>query len=657
MRRPTTLLAVTIGAVIAMLAPAGALALGAPDYLRPLNLRVAGSEGWQTVNDFRLDWELSAPLAGTPPPTMVHYRIYDASGAVATPLIRVAWSGNELQHVQVPLGPGLYTAEVWLGGAAGEGPAATAMLRFDNGRPTAPALAGPAAWLGRGVAAAISVKPPTGQQPPSGIRGYAASVDRAGLGLPCSRPALCDEEEIDLPAAGGAIPLGVLPEGINFAHVATVSGSGVSSPPEHLVVRVDASPPQVELGDIPAGWANGPVRIAATATDRLSGMAAAGPAGPITALAVDGEAPTVSAGPVVETTVSGDGVHRIEFWARDAAGNSGDGKAGSAAPSAALVRIDTTAPEVSFAASQDRSEPERIEATVDDQLSGPSATRGSIEVRPAGSRRQFERIPTAVTAGKLVGRWDSEAYPPGSYEFRATGYDAAGNQGSGDRRAGGAPMVLANPLKAAALLRYGLGNRRLLRLPYGRRATISGQLRSASGRSLAGRPVELTESFGPGATPARRTITVVTGQDGAFLARLGRGPSRRVAARFPGDATLVSAAGPQLSLRVPSAVRIRSSAPTAAVGGRPIVFSGRVGCLGAAIPAGIAVELQFRLGGSPWREFRTVQSDRHGRFHYPYAFSDDDSRGVAFQFRAYVPRQRGWPYEPAPSRPVAVTGR
>ena len=60
--------------------------------------------------------------------------------------------------------------------------------------------------------------------------------------------------------------------------------------------------------------------------------------------------------------------------------------------------------------------------------------------------------------------------------------------------------------------------------------------------------------------------------------------------------------------------------------------------------------MQFRLAGMPWSEFRTVRTDRHGRFRYAYRFSDDDSRGVRFQFRAYAPAQAGWPYEPAGSR-------
>jgi hypothetical protein len=105
-------------------------------------------------------------------------------------------------------------------------------------------------------------------------------------------------------------------------------------------------------------------------------------------------------------------------------------------------------------------------------------------------------------------------------------------------------------------------------------------------------------------------------------------------------------------------VRMHASSSTARIGGAPVVFSGGVGDLGAPIPTGgRPVELQFRFPGSEWSEFRTVQTDAHGHFRYPYSFSDDDSRGIRFQFRAFAPAQDGWPYEPAFSRPVFVSGR
>ena len=63
------------------------------------------------------------------------------------------------------------------------------------------------------------------------------------------------------------------------------------------------------------------------------------------------------------------------------------------------------------------------------------------------------------------------------------------------------------------------------------------------------------------------------------------------------------------------------------------------------------------MAGLAWSEFRTVQTDRRGRFSYRYAFADDDSRGVRFQFRAHLPAQEHWPYEPGSSRAIVVSGR
>jgi hypothetical protein len=102
---------------------------------------------------------------------------------------------------------------------------------------------------------------------------------------------------------------------------------------------------------------------------------------------------------------------------------------------------------------------------------------------------------------------------------------------------------------------------------------------------------------------------------------------------------------------------MHASATSARIGGRPVVFSGKVERAGTTIPPdGKAVQLQFRVGRLPWTEFRTVQTDARGRFRYAYAFTDDDSLGVDFEFRALAPSQSGWPYEPAASRPIVVRG-
>ena len=382
-------------------------------------------------------------------------------------------------------------------------------------------------------------------------------------------------------------------------------------------------------------------------------------------------------------SVAGEGSHQVVFWARDAVGNAGDGSLPFAHPETATVRIDETAPVVRFAAA-DPDDPERIEAIVGDALSGPSADRGEIALRPAGTTGRFEPLSTAVERGRLVARWSSDDFPHGAYEFRATGFDAAGNSAT-NRDGGGATFVLQNPVKREAKVAFGFGAAALVyprcaradghrrcrsatvrsfakrppnrTVPCCHGAVVGGRLLDAVGNPLAGQAVEVVETFAPGSRTRTRGTPLTTDADGYFHARLAPGPSRVVEARFAGTRHLTRAAGRSLRLRVRAAVRMKASTSRVLVGGAPVVFTGRIAHPDAPIPTrGLPVEFEFRLPGMPWTEFRTVQSDAAGRFSYPYSFNDDDSPGVRFLFRAFVPATGNWAFAPASSRPLAVTG-
>jgi hypothetical protein len=553
-------------------------------------------------------------------------------------------------------------AAVWLGEAWGRvGPAASVTLRFDDTAPTAPAPEAPDDWIAAAEPALLRIGHPDAPLPLSGLRGYAISTDGGGGSSPCASTTLCTVAETDLRggADGDAISLGSLPEGLTVARVVAVSGAGVASPVATASFRVDATAPVVHLTGVPIGWARGPVRVEARATDSLSGMGADGPAGPFTAIAIDGGAPRTAPGDSAVAVVAGSGAHRVACFARDAAGNATDGAAGAPEPEIAIVRIDEIPPAVQFTAAQDPAEPERIEALVADGLSGPSRSQGEIAIRQVGSKAAFQPLPTQVLDGKLETIWDSDSFPPGKYEFRATGYDAAGNSAAGATRVRGGRMILVNPLKTPTAIEAGFHSKKLIRTAsYGHGVRFGGQVRTLSGRAAAGLEVEIAEVFKEGSRAKRRTTYARTGADGTFSAWLGPGPSREVVASFGGNRLLSRASSRVVGLDVRGSVLLRASSGIAKVGGRPIVFSGSVGHRGVFLSReGRPVELQFRYPGASWSEFRTVQTDAKGRFRYPYAFSDDDSRGVRFQFRAYVPAEDGWPYEPAYSRPVSVTGR
>jgi hypothetical protein len=661
----------------------------ASEPLRIADLRVEGGEAsWHAENLFRLEWD---QVPGPPAyPRAVLYRLYDGEGGLIEGPIRTTKLPDAIDPVEVPRLPGLYTVEVWLEDSEGRaGPPARATLRFDDAVPPAPAPATQDGWLAARQNAVLTIGHPHAPLPLSGIRGYAVAVDAGSGTRPCASPSRCSLGEIDLPGGIGddTIALGALPEGTAFARVVAVSGAGVASPVATATVRVDATLPQLSLlGLPPGGWSNGPLSLRALASDRLSGMAPAGPGGPFTAIALDGSLPTIGRGGEATAVVAGSGLHRIAYFARDAAGNLDDGELGSPPPATATVGIDEGPPRVAFSAFQDPREPERIEATVADSLSGPNPERGSIAVREAGSRGRFEVLPTRIAGGRLIARWDSDAYPPGRYEFLATGFDRAGNLGSDNRRSNGTRMVLANPLKTPVAIEAGFGGRRMVwhrcsrgrhgrrcrretissfdarpatrSVPFGHGTLFGGRLQSSSGGSLDGAEVAVTETFAAGSEPRQRTTLLRTAPDGTFSVHLAAGPSRDVSATLAGTRTLTRAASRSVHLGVLAAVALRASAPIAKVGGGAIVFSGSVDRSGvAATQEGLPVELQFRYPGAGWSGFRTVQTDAHGRFRYAYRFSDDDSRGVRFQFRAYVPEKEGWPYEPAFSRPVAVAGR
>lgn len=662
--RRAALAAFLVLAQLVLVAPALA------DLPPPVDVRVEGGEdAWHPQRAFRVVWR-NPPLGDAGPIVAVHYRVRNPAGAVAVGTRRLGWPATAIDWLEVPDVPGAYTAEIWLEDANGQqGEPATAKLRFDDRRPgTVEPVADPN-WLGRtAFPLTVRIGRPGGAAPASGIRGYAVSVGPGAGRSPCAAADRCADAEIDLlgGAGDGHFPIADLPEGVNHLQAVAVSGSGMTSvTPGRAVLRVDKTSPVTSLHGAPAGWTNQPVSLTVTATDDGSGMAAAvGAPPPFTAIAIDGGAPATSPGASASAVVIGEGVHRVAHYARDLAGNVDDGGTGNGvrnpAPAIALIRIDHEPPRLAFLNSQDPSDPESIRVRIADSASGPDPGRGWIGVRRAGSGDRFEPLPAAPSAGGELGaRWDSDAYPTGEYEFRAVGYDVAGNSAVTTRRANGAAMVLSSPLKATTNLNAAFRGGVLRRtVPYGRGLLVSGRLTSGASAPLSRAPARIVERFAAGGATAIRVSTVTTDPDGAFAIRLAPGPSREIAVVFDGTPTLSRSTSPSVRLGVRSGVRLRVSSARARIGGPPLVFRGQVAAdPGTIPPGGKSVQLQFRLPGLPWSEFRTIQTDARGRFRYAYRFSDDDSRGARFQFRAYAPAQSNWPYEPGGSHPVVVQGR
>jgi hypothetical protein len=660
---PTAAIRASVLAVVAIFAVAMPAAKATAGF-QPLDLRVdGGEESWHAERGFALRW------ANPPGVAAVHYRLLDPSGEVSLAEARIGWAATAIQQLTVPQISGAYTAEVWLEDSDGnEGAPVTALLRFDEDPPGRADPLAPGGWISRsGFPLTLRLSHPPGPQPLSGIRGYAVSIDRASDGEPCVGVFLCGEAETDLHAGieGDSLSIAEIPEGTSYVHAVAVSGSGMrSTAAGSAVVRVDKTDPVTRLAGVPEGWSSRPLALTATATDGGSGMAATdGGPDPFTAIRVDGGSPVIAGGDTATATVIGSGLHTVAYYGRDAAGNVDDGGSGNGQPNrdpaTAIVRIDREAPTLAFSNAQDPADPELIEVRASDALSGIDPARGGISVRPVGSADRFEALPAQASGATLTARWDSEAYPPGEYEFRATVFDLAGNSASTLSREGGGGMRLRSPLKTATTLAAGFGRNRASRtVGYGRGISYGGRLIAGRHTPVPGMPVRILERFAAGAAPRERESTVRTGAAGTFRIRLAPGPSREIVAIAPPTATLQGSHSRGSNLAVRGRVHLRVSSGVAKVNGRPIVFRGKVAPAGTEMPAGgRAVQLQFRLPGLAWSEFRTVHTDRRGRFRYAYRFTDDDSRGVRFQFRAFMPEQAGWPFEPAGSLPVAVQGR
>ncbi len=671
---------------VALLAALPGLARAADSEGRPavLELQVVGDMPWQPVDDFTVSWGRDPGAQPSQPIIATFFRIYSAYEVVSQ------WSvqgdpgeiGN--LHVPRPNPPTPYYVVVWYQTPTGYGPGAAVALLVDDAVPAPPRLIPPPGWLSPSAVAEVAIEPPATVSP-SGLSGYAISLSRSGAVAPCAGETLCRRTELDLSAGARSISFGNLPEGVYTVGVCAVSNSGMRSALATTTLRIDGSRPEVALANRPEGWSPRPVALTAVATDSFSGMAPAGPDGPFTAIAVDGGLAKRAFGPAVATVVSGDGVHTVALWGRDAEGNSGEPGVSLVPPATATVRIDGTDPSISFARAQDPTDPELIEATVADSLSGPDPGRGEIAVRRAGTDRAFEPLPTTVSGGHLSARWSSDDYRRGRYEFRATGFDRAGNSTATVSRSDGSAMVLPAPLKAPSKLQFGFGGRRLVwqrcahhdggrrchrqvlesfsrrpaerTFPAGHGAIVGGRLLSAEGAPLPGRTLTVLQTFDDGARLQVRRSTARSRADGSFVVRLDPGPSRRVSVVFAGDRLLARQTGRELRLAVRTGVHLRVSTARARIGGAPVVFSGRIAHPGAPIPhGGLPVELEFRLPGRPWEEFRTLQTDAGGRFRYAYSFTDDDSAGVRFLFRARTPPSGGWPFLSGTSRPLPVTG-
>ncbi|MCO5314595.1 MAG: hypothetical protein M9938_00295 [Solirubrobacterales bacterium] len=629
----------------------------------PIGLSPVGGSGWRPENRFEFTWEEPgdqlSPLAGG------SYRLLGPDGRepASEGELEPARAG-ELGPLSVPA-PGEYELELRLRDSAGNlGAPARTTLRFDDRPPGNVAPEPPAGWIS---ADELPLRQPIEQASPggpSGIGGYAIAVSADGPTAPCPT-GICLAPQYAL-GGGAEDRIGSIPglaEGSHWISAVASSGAAVSSTaPGSTAVRVDRTPPRVTLDGVPTGWSNRAVTVTAAATDPLSGMNAR-PAeddgSPETVIQAEGHSPYRVAGPGAGFTITAEGRNLVRYWARDLAGNANDGEPAAGGgrhepPGEAVVRIDTTAPRLTFVRERDPAEPERVEVLAEDVDSGPAGV--VIGYRRAGSGGVFTPLRTeAGGESRFRARIPSDDLAAGSYELRATGYDRAGNSGAGDRAGDGSPMLLRLPLKERVRLRAGLGPRQRIRASGGpsRRVLLTGRLTSA-GQGLPGASLTVTETLDRGSRPARRVTRIRTDGSGRFALRLKGGPGRRVRVGYAGTATRSRAGGPRLRLNSRGRIRMNLR-PTRLRNGGTVTMRGRVATRGALLPAwGKLVTIQYLdPDRRRWRPVEVLRTGPGGRFRFRYRFRTISS-AQRIIFRALALGEQGWPYLGSTSGPRSV---
>jgi hypothetical protein len=315
------------------------------------------------------------------------------------------------------------------------------------------------------------------------------------------------------------------------------------------------------------------------------------------------------------------------------------------------LRLDNSAPALSFSATQDPNDPELIKVLAEDPHSG--IAHGTIAYRAVGAT-DWTPLATQRGPSELVARVDSASEPPGEYEFMVEATDVAGNQASTTLREDGTPMRLSFPLRSGVDLEARLkpGGGAVQNLEYGEASRAAGRLTTAAGDPMAGEEVVVDEYFGEGALIDHRIRTVVTDENGRWSSKLPAGPSRSVTATYGGDQRYLDASEAVGRLSVQTGARFATSRARVPEG-KKLTFEGRVGRKGARIPSrGKLIQLQYHDPTSKrWFTVRNAfYTNSRGHYRFGYRFGRHYLEDVKIRFRLRVMPESNWPYKPVNTR-------
>jgi hypothetical protein len=261
----------------------------------------------------------------------------------------------------------------------------------------------------------------------------------------------------------------------------------------------------------------------------------------------------------------------------------------------------------------------------------------------------FSACPTSLRGREMS--FDVSRFGVGEHDLAVVARDAAGNvstQEIGTFNVTGGPTgrggLNGQNASDRATITAWIGRRRSVTRGYGRRIVVRGRLLNDGGLPIKHANIDVLQRTLLDGAKMRAIRTVRTGTNGRWKISLAtRFPSSRLRFGYRShEADVVNAARTDVTVHVRARVRLTVVRHTVSAFGL-IRLRGRVA--GAPLPSrGKIVELRARAEGTRrWIQFRTVRTDRRGRFRTDYRLRKG-YRNVVYEFEALARTENGYPY-------------
>lgn len=291
----------------------------------------------------------------------------------------------------------------------------------------------------------------------------------------------------------------------------------------------------------------------------------------------------------------------------------------------------------------------------------PAGTPVTVQATASDNRRvsqvQFKLGGGTATVDKTApyeATLSSTGLAPGAQRIDVTALDTSGHSASVSANVSLDEVPNGANASRDVKMTTGFGKKRSrprITIPYGDATLVRGTLKTKDGRPITGAVVRIATQILTGTRGYREQRPVSTGQDGGFVYRAPRGPSRRILITYTPFAVDTQPAVTKL-VRLKTRAGLRMQANKRSVRrGKRIVFTGRLKG-GFAPRRGVLVVLQGFQKGFGWRSFETTRA-KHGRFGGDYR-PQRAVHGTTLRFRAVVREQSGYPWALGRSRSVRV---